>query len=175
MHDFSHEPSRLPAPIGLHTEMEVRRTIKLLGISPSIINGIRGFRVIWRPFLEEPVRYTAKDGTTGVKRKADEVKTRWFPIVEGTTECQAFVDASRLACRVYKTKPPAARPKIEWERVATAQGVKIRGSYAKPALNGAMDRAAALFVQGYSPRQVAERIGVDRSTASRWRKKLGTQ
>lgn len=167
------EPSSLPAPLSPYAEAQIRKDIKLLGISPAIMDGICGFRVIWRPLLPKPVNYKRSDGTTGTKRKSHKVRTKWFPIVQGVSEEQAFAEASLAAAAAYGMKPPKVRPRVSWEAMAKSQGVRIRQTYAKPALNGEMDRAAALFVQGYSPRQVADRIGIDRSTASRWRKKLG--
>lgn len=165
----------VPTPLSVGAQAEERRNIKLLGISPAIVDGIRGFRVIWRPALSKPVHYRKKDGSAGAKRKSDTVRTLWFPIVGEVSERQAFQEANRAAALAYGVRPSKVQPRVEWGRLARLSGQKVRSSYAKPALNGAVDRAAALFVQGYSPRQVAEKLRVDRSTASRWRKRLGLE
>lgn len=144
-----------------------------IGISPCIIDGVRGYRVIWRPFLDEPIAYTNHQGGTSYKTKGDNVKTMWFPIVGDVTEAEAYSNARRVAEAVYRTTVSQEVPNVDWQAMARRAGVKIREEYAKPALNGALDRAAALFELGWNDRMVGERLGVDRSTASRWRKKLG--
>lgn len=144
-----------------------------MGLSPCIIKGVCGYRVVWRPFLDEPIAYTQANGKQGYKIKADNVRTLWFPIIGGTTEAQAYAAAKAASEEAYRSKVAAAPPNVDWQKMAKRAGVKIRSEYAKPALNGARDRAAALFALGWSDHLVAQRIGVDRSTASRWRKKMG--
>ena len=134
------------------------------GLSPCIIKGVCGYRVVWRPFLDDPQAY---------KTKADNVKTLWFPIIGGVTEEEAYARAKAASEKAYRSKVSDTPPNVDWERMARRAGVKIRSEYAKPALNGARERAAALFELGWTDRMVGQRIGVDRSTASRWRKQLG--
>lgn len=143
------------------------------GLSPCIINGVCGYRVVWRPFLPEPIAYTDRFGRTAYKRKADNVKTLWFPIIGGATEAEVYEEARAASEKAYRISPSKTPPNVDWDKLAKQAGVKIRGEYGKPALNGARERAAALFELGWTDHMVAERIGVNRSTASRWRKKLG--
>lgn len=143
-----------------------------IGLSPCIVNGVCGYRVVWRPFLPEPIAYRTAQGI-GYKTKSDNVKTLWFPIIGATTEAEAYAEAKVASEREYRGKVSSTPPEVDWEKMARRAGVKIRSEYAKPALNGAKDRAAALFALGWNDRKVGERIGVDRSTASRWRKSLG--
>lgn len=152
-----------------------RLSYKALGISPAIIDGMCGYRVIYRPFLSEPVPYTKRDGTPGTKRKSDQVCTKWFPIMAYESEEEAFQDAAFEASSQYRETVECQKPFVDWEKLAREKGVKIRTEYAKPALNGARERAAALLTIGYTPRQVAEKLGVDRSTVSRWRKAMNLQ
>lgn len=162
----------LPAPLAPEYVIQYRKRLKQLGISPSIDNGIRAWRVIWRPFLPEPIPYTRADGNPGLKYKADNVCTRRFALVGSTDEESAFREAALFAAAAYREAPATIMPIVDWEQMAKARGVKLRDRYAKPALNGAIDQALALFQQGYGPRQVGEILGVDRSTASRWRSRL---
>lgn len=166
------EPASLPVPYSSEFEKAVRSRIKQLGISPAIDNGIRAWRVLWRPFLPQPEPYVRFDGVICLKFKADNVCTRRFPIVGETTEEEAFRQAAVQAATAYRMPVAKVMPLVHWGRLASAKGVKIRTDYAKPALNGALDKALELFSQGYGPSQVAEQMGVDRSTASRWRKRL---
>lgn len=152
------------APWTDHYLTHVTQEQHQMGLSPCIIKGVCGYRVVWRPFLDEP-----QNG----KRKADNVKTLWFPIIGGKTEAEAYAEAKAASEEAYRSKVSDLPPEVDWERMARRAGIKIRREYAKPALNGARERAAALFALGWTDQLVAQRIGVDRSTASRWRKKLG--
>lgn len=176
MEILSLEVMRLPAPWTSSVDQAYRSNAKLLGISPAIVDGLRGFRVIWRPILKEPIPYRTAAGGVGYRKKSHRVKTRWFPIVGDTTEDEAFRDANVLAAKVYDTLPYSAQVRTDWDLLARIEKVKVRTEYAKPALNkGVLERAEALFEMGWTPRQVGERLGVDRSTASRWRKALSKQ
>lgn len=166
------DPISLPTPYVHDHQTLVRRRIKQLGISPSIDNGIRAWRVLWRPFLPHPVTYIMMNGQIGLKFKADNVCTRRYPIAAGTTEEEAFLQAARQAAVAYRVPVPKVMPKVNWYAMASAKGVKIRDRFAKPALNGDMDKALVLFQEGYGLAQVAQQLGIDRSTASRWRTRL---
>jgi len=166
------EPTRLPVPYTRELHLLHRKRFKQLGISPTVENGIRTWRVIWRPFLRHPIPYTRRDGTPGLKKKSDNVRTRRFCVVGDVTEESAYRDAMLEASLAYRTKLPHIMPIVDWEGIARAQGQKLRDSYAKPALNGAIDEALELFKAGYGIGQVAEQMGVNKSTACRWRQKL---
>lgn len=166
------EPVRLPAPYTEDYGVKERTRLKQLGISPAVDNGIRVWRVIWRPYLDHPIHFRYPDGTPGIKEKADNVCTRRFTITGTTTEEQAFMQASLVAAAAYRAPVSHSMPIVDWDRMARAKGVKLRRRYAKPALNGDMDRALRLFEEGYGPRQVGEILGVHPSTASRWRTRL---
>lgn len=166
------EPTRLPVPYTRELHLLHRRRFKQLGITPTVENGIRTWRVIWRPFLRHPVPYTRPDGTPGLKRKADNVRTLRFCVVGDVTEESAYRDAMREASLSYLTKLPHIMPIVDWEGIAKAKGQKLRDSYSKPALNGAIYQALELFQEGYGLGQVAEQLGVNKSTACRWRQKF---
>lgn len=167
-----YEPCRLPYLL-THKEDQLQRTHrKQLGISPSVENGIRTWRVIWRPFLITPIPYTMRNGKPGLKRKADWVCTERYPIVDGITEEQAFREAAIKAAAVYRTPRTLYMPRVNWAQMARAQGVKLRDQYAKPGLNQSVRaRAEELLERGWTDRSVAKEIGVDRSTVNRWRNK----
>ena len=167
-------PLRYPSPLSFHYVAGHRRTLKHLGVSPSIDNGICYWRVLWRPFLPEPITYKDERGRIRVKNKDDNVKTERFAIVNGGKEKDLFDAAVRRACEVYRLpdRPSSVRPDVDWQMLAKATGQKIRNTLAKPALNeGVLDKAAEMFEKGASNAMVADAFGVNRSTASRWRKK----
>lgn len=161
----------LPAPLEAGFVIRYRKDIKQLGISPDVIDGIRVWRVIWRPFLDTPEIFYRPDGTQGLRRKSDKVNTARYPIVNGITEEQAFRDAVRMAMIAYRRSPPEYMPIVNWEAIAKRKGQKLRDSFAKPGLNkSTKTKARELRAQGYTDRQVALQIGIDRSTAGRWRR-----
>lgn len=146
--------------------------IKRLGISPDVSTGVRTWRVIWRPFLDQPIYYTDHEGKGDLKRKSDNVKTKRFPITGSTTEKQAFEQAKQLACSAYRVEPDVEMPTVDWEALAKEQGAVLRNSYAKPGLNDdTVIAALRLYDEGFNDRQVAEQIGVNRTTVMRWKKK----
>lgn len=167
-----YEPIKLPTPYTGRYHLLERLRFKQLGISPSVENGIRTWRVIWRPRLRCPIPYTRPDGKPGLKRTADEVRTMRFPIVGNETEESAYRRALQTASMAYRKVLPKAMPIVNWELMARSKGVKLRNEYAKPALNGALSEALELFEAGYGLGQVAEQMGVNKSTACRWRQKL---
>lgn len=167
-------PLRYPSPLTFHYIAGHRRTLKHLGVSPSIDNGICYWRVLWRPFLPEPITYRDAKGRLRVKRKDDNVKTERYPIVNGDEEKFLFDLAVAKACEVYRlpSSPSSVRPQVDWQMLAKATGQKIRKTLAKPVLNdGTIEKAASMFEAGASNSMVAKAFNVDRSTASRWRKK----
>lgn len=167
-------PLRYPSPLSFHYIAGQRRTLKHLGVSPSIDNGICYWRVLWRPFLPEPITYIDSRGRVQVKTKQDNVRTERFAIVNNEREADLFDAAVRRACEVYRLpdRPSSVRPEVDWQSLAKATGQKIRNTLAKPALNeGTIEKAAKMFEGGASNAMVAKAFGVDRSTASRWRKK----
>lgn len=169
---FIYEPCRLPLLL-THKEEQLQRTHrKQLGISPSVENGIRTWRVIWRPFLATPIPYTKRNGKPGLKRKADHVCTERYPIIDGITEEQAFREAAIRAAAVYRTPQTVYMPKVNWEQMARIKKVKLRDRYAKPGLNESIrTRAEELAEKGWTDRSIAEELGVNRSTVNRWRNK----
>lgn len=167
-----YEPIKLPTPYTSRYHLLERRRFKQLGISPSVENGIRTWRVIWRPFLSCPVTYRRPDGTPGIKRKSDEVRTMRFPIVGNQTEESAYRRAMNTSSMAYRLPLPKAMPLVDWSGMARARGVKLRSEYARPSLNGAISEAQTLFEAGYGVTQVAHQMGVNKSTACRWRQKL---
>lgn len=167
-------PLRYPSPLSFHYVAGHQRTLKHLGVSPSIDNGICYWRVLWRPFLPEPIEFKDARGRWRIKYKDDNVKTERFAIVNNSKEKDLFDTAVRRACEVYRLpeKPSSVRPEVDWQMLAKATGQKIRNTLAKPALNeGVIEKAAVMFERGASNAIVAKEFGVDRSTASRWRKK----
>lgn len=169
------EPLSLPAPWSAGFTLAYRRRLKVLGITPSVDNGIRTWRVIWRPFLKHPEPYTRPDGTPGLRYKSHRVRTRRITITGDTDEEAAFRRASVIAAVAYRGPVSRLMPVVDWARLATAKGVVLRQGYAKPALNGAREQAEALFAQGYEDRQVAAQLGIDRSTAGKWRRRLAKE
>ncbi len=165
------EPLSLPAPWSSGFALDYRRRLKVLGISPSVDNGIRTWRVIWRPFLVKPVPFTRPDGTGGLRYKSHRVRTRRFAITGSISEEAAFRRAALIAAIAYRGPVAKVLPLVHWEHLAKVKRVKLRQVYAKPALNGARERALALFAKGYGDRQVAAQLGVDRSTAGKWRRR----
>lgn len=170
-----YDPIHLPKPYSRVHHLLTRMAFKQLGISPTVDNGIRAWRVIWRPRLKVPVPYTRIDGRPGLREKSHRVCTKRFPIVGDVTEEQAYRQALRLSSLVYGGKLPSIMPLVNWKQLAAAKGVKLRESYSKPALNGAIDQACELFEQGWGLRDVADRLGVSKSTACRWRQTLKKQ
>lgn len=170
----SHEPLLLPAPWSAEYTINYRKRLKHLGISPMVDSrGLRLWRVAWRPFLEHPVTYRCPDGSLGVKRKAENVCTRRFPVAAFSSEEEAFQAAAIEAAVAYRVPVARTMPIVDWEGMAMAKGVKLRDRYAVPSMNADLEgRALELFRKGYSPRQVGEQVGIDRSTASRWRKRF---
>lgn len=170
-----YEPLRIPAPLtSQHAEQE-RRRIKQLGITPSIDNGIRCWRVIWRPFLETPIPYTAPDGRVSLRYKSNKVKTERFAIVGDATEEEAFQEAALTAAAAYRMQVAKTVPRVDWEKMAAAKGLKIRDRYAKPILNGGLDRARELVKKNLGLQQMADELGISKATACRWRKKLAKE
>lgn len=167
-------PLVFPLPLTFHYVAGRQKVLKHLGVSPSIDNGIRYWRVIWRPFLPKPVPYRDQFGRWQLKRKADSVKTERYPIVGEHSEEELFRLAVVKACEVYRipVEHLDVTPRVDWEMLAKATGQRVRSRYSKPSLNeGVMQRAMRMFDQGASNSMVAKAMGVDRSTASRWRKK----
>lgn len=102
------------------------------------------------------------------------MRTERFAIVNGDDEKDLFDLAVMRACEVYRlpNRPSNVRPEVDWQMLAKATGQKIRRTLAKPALNeGVIEKAMAMFEDGASNAMVAKEFGVNRSTASRWRKK----
>lgn len=171
-------PFRYPSPLTFHYIAGHQRTLKHLGVSPAIDNGICYWRVIWRPFLPEPITYRDKFGRLRVKEKDDRVKTERLAIVNGESEKQLFELAVQRACEVYRIpyRKRMATPEIDWSMLAKATGQKIRNTLGKPSMNkGTLEKAAEMFQANASNAMVAKALGVDRSTASRWRKKVRTE
>lgn len=166
------EPAKLPAPFSDDFVTAYRKRLKQIGISPNVDNGIRGWRVLWRPFLKVPEVTELPGGRIVVRRKSHRVRTKRFPIAKYSTEEQAFREAAIAAAMAYRTRLADVMPIVDWERMARAKGVKLRDSYAKPALNGGIDKAWELLDAGYSLQRVAQELGVDPSTVSRWRSRL---
>lgn len=166
-------PLRYPSPLTFQYIAGQQRILKHLGVSVSIDNGICYWRVLWRPFLSKPIEYKDSKGRLRVKHKADNVKTERFPVVNGESDKDLFDLAVIRACEVYRLPMKScAKPEVDWQMFAKATGQKIRNTLAKPILNeGTFDEAAEMFEAGASNSMVASRFGVNRSTASRWRKK----
>jgi hypothetical protein len=167
-------PLRYPSPLTFHYVAGHQRTLKHLGVSPTIDNGICYWRVIWRPFLKTPVHYRDARGRMRIKRKEDNVRTERYAIVNEQQDKALFELAVIKACQMYRLPnlPPSTTPQVDWEMLAKATGQKIRNTLAKPLLNeGTLERAIAMFEGGASNSLVAKSFGVNRSTASRWRKK----
>lgn len=167
-------PIFYPTPLSFHYVAGQQKVLKHLGVSPSIDNGIRYWRVIWRPFLDEPIPYRDRHGNVRLKRKADGVRTERYPIVEGESEADLFKLAVAHACQEYRipVKTPETLPRVDWDMLARATGQTLRSNFSKPSFNpNCLERAAEMFQKGASNSMVAKEFGVDRSTASRWRKK----
>lgn len=172
---FSAQPLKYPAPyvyrfIALHTGR-----LKHLGVSPAIDNGIRYWRVIWRPFLDKPIEYKDRSGRIRVKTKKDSVKTERYPVVGNEDEIAVYRQAITKAREVYKlgNSLPPVEPKVDWDTLAKSLGKTINKTYTRKSLNnGVLDEVEEMFNKGSSNALVAKAFGVDRSTASRWRKKV---
>lgn len=162
----------LPSPLSKNNQLLQRKRFKQLGISPTVENGVRTWRVIWRPFLKNPVPYQRADGTKGLRRKSRKVRTLRFSIAGNVTEESAYREALKAASLAYRAKLTNAMPVVDWEAIAKAKGEVIRYEYGKPSLNGAMDEALKLFEDGYGLGQVANQLGVSKATACRWRQRL---
>jgi len=167
-------PLRYPSPLSFHYVAGQQRALKHLGVSPSIDNGICYWRVLWRPFLKEPVHFKDKKGRLRVKKKCDSVRTERYPILAGESEEKLFDIAVMRACDVYRLpkRVSSVRPQVDWQMLAKATGQKLRNTLSKPSMaSGVIEEAAYLFESGASNAMVASRFNVNRSTASRWRKK----
>lgn len=170
-----YEPAKMPAPLSDDFVIAYRKRLKQLGVSPNVDNGIRGWRVLWRPFLKHPVVTELPGGRVVVRRKSHSVRTKRFPVAAFHSEHEAFREAAIAAAMAYRTPVAEFMPIVDWGRLARAKGVKLRDVYAKPALNGGIDKAAELLEAGYGQQQVAQQLGVDPSTISRWRKRIAKE
>jgi hypothetical protein len=174
LHIEAHEPLKLPAPWSDQYTINYRKRLKQLGISPYVDSqGLRVWRVCWRPFLEHPVAYRRADGSWDLKRKADKGRSKRFPIAAFGSEEEAFQQAAIEAAVAYRIPVARTMPIVDWGGLARAAGVKPRDRFMVASKNADQEeQALELFRQGYSPRQVGEQVGIDRSTASRWRKRF---
>lgn len=173
MHIEEHEPLKLPAPWSAEYTINYRKSLKQLGIAPFLDDGLRMWRVAWRPFLAHPVTYRRRDGSLGIRRKAEKGRSKRFPIAAFGSEEEAFQQAAIEAAVDYRVPVARTMPIVDWEGMARAEGVTLRDRYAVPSMNVDLEeKALELFREGYSPRQVGEQVGIDRSTASRWRKRF---
>lgn len=173
MNKLEIEPVKFNGPLTTYEIFRRHYFYRHIGVSPSIDNGIRYWRVIWRPFLKYPETYFV-NGKVITKFKDDNVKTLRFPVIDGVDERDLLDQAVQEACRQYRVKYKSDRnlPDVDWSMLAKATGQKIRDKYARPSLNeGTLEKAAKMFKAGASNSMVAKSLGVDRSTASRWRKK----
>lgn len=137
---------------------------RTLGISPYVHKGLRGWRVMWRVPMSSPNRQ---------KTKSDDVRTERFPICNGVTEDVAYAGAVECARRVYPSHLVSERmPEVDWESLARAAGEKIRDRYIEYPIERSLDKALAMFKAGMGDQTVGTSLGVHRTTAMRWRRRL---